>query len=350
MRLNSFDYFRGLAIVFIVAGHSYGPWVAHSFFEKVVASLIAGGTVFFVFISGFFFHHIFYPKFRYKSFMVKKTANVLLPYSILSVLAFVCLVLYLNDPPFAEVFITGQQPDSIFEYLKLFAQYWWTGSLLTAYWYVPFIMIIFAISPVFITQIALPIKTQIGLFILLLCLATLIQRPMHNLSPIHSVLYFFPVYMLGIICSSHKERVFNFLAGKTIMLGCAVILMSVAQLLIYGHAGNFNKVTLFSFNGIDTMILQKILMCFFLLSVLQQFEDKEIPLLKHLASASFAIYFLHPWVLYFLYKSSFIDHVRFLPSFFIFLLTMTIAITASLAIATLFKWLLGDKSRFVIGW
>lgn len=350
MRLNSFDYFRGLAIVFIVAGHSYGPWVAHSFFEKIVASLITGGTAFFVFISGFFFHHIFYPKFRYKSFMMKKATNVLLPYSILCLLAFICLVLFLNDPPFAEVFITGQQPHSLLQYLKLFAQYWWTGTLLTAYWYVPFIMLIFALSPVFIKQIELPIKTQLGWFVLLLCLATVIQRPMHNLSPIHSVVYFCPVYMLGIICSSHKERLFKLLAGKTFVLGIAVILMSVAQLLIYGHTGNFNKVTLFSFNGIDTMILQKILMCFFLLSILQQFENKEIPLLKHLASASFAIYFLHPWVLYFLYKSSFIDHVRFLPGFFIFLLTMTIAITVSLAIATLFKWLLGDRSRFVIGW
>lgn len=350
MRLNSFDYFRGLAIIFIVAGHSYGPWVAHSFFEKVIASLITGGTAFFVFISGFFFHHIFYPKFRYKSFMVKKAANVLLPYSILSVLAFVCLVLYLNDPPFAEVFITGQQPDSIFQYLKLFAQYWWTGSLLTAYWYVPFIMIIFAISPLFIKQIELPIKSQLGLLFLLLCLATVVQRPTHNLSPIHSVVYFCPVYMLGIICSINKERLFEFLAGKTVILGFAVILVSVAQLLIYGNDGNFHKDALFSFEGIDTMILQKILMCFFLLSVLQKLDAKEIPLLKHLASTSFAIFFLHPWVLYFLYESSFISRVKFAPSFLVFLLTVLLVIAICLAIAELFKSLLGEKSRFVIGW
>lgn len=350
MRLHSFDYFRGLAIVFIVAGHSYGPWVAHSFFEKIVASLISGGTTFFVFISGFFFHHIFYPKFRYKSFIIKKAANVLLPYSILSVAAFICLVLFLNDPPFAEVFITDHKPESGLQYLKLFTQYWWTGSLLTAYWYVPFIMIIFALSPVFIKQIELPIKSQLGLFFMLLCLATLIQRPMHNLSPIHSVIYFCPVYMLGIVCSIQKERLFKFLAGKTFVLGSAVVLMSVVQLLIYGNDGNFNKDAIFSFNGIDTMILQKILMCFFLLAILQQLENKEIFFLKHLASTSFAIYFLHPWALYFLYKSSFIDHVRFLPGFLIFLLTVTLVITVCLATAALFKWLLGEKSRFVIGW
>ncbi len=350
MRLNSFDYFRGLAIVFIVAGHSYGPWVAHSFFEKIVASLITGGTVFFVFISGFFFHHIFYPKFQYRNFMLKKATNVLLPYSILSVLALVCLMRYLNDPPFAEIFIISQPPNSGYQYFKLFAQYWWTGSLLTAYWYVPFIMIIFALSPVFIKQIGLQIKSQLGLFFMLLCLATVIQRPTYNLSPIHSVVYFCPVYMLGIICSINKEHLFKFLAGKVVILGSAVILISVAQLLIYNNDGNFHKDAMFSFNGIDTMILQKILMCFFLLSILQKLEDKEIPLLKQLAATSFAIYFLHPWVLYFLYKSSFIDHVRFLPGFLIFLLTVTLTITVCLAIAGLFKWLLGEKSRFVIGW
>ena len=350
MRLKSFDYFRGLAIIFIVAGHSYGPWVAHSFFEKIVASLITGGTAFFVFISGFFFHHVFYPKFRYKSFMVKKATNVLLPYSILSILAFICLVLYLNDPPFAEVFITGQQPDNIYKYIKLFLEYWWTGRLLAAYWYVPFIMIIFALSPVFIKQIELPIKSQVGLFILLLCIATVVQLPIYNLSPIHSVIYFFPVYMLGIICSINKEHLFKFLAGKTRILGFAVILVSVVQLLIYNNHGNFHKDTLFSFNGIDTIILQKILMCFFLLSILQKLENKEIPLLKHLATTSFAIYFLHPWVLYFLYRSAIIGYVSFLPSFLIFLLTVTLVITICLLIATLFKCILGEKSRFVIGW
>ena len=282
--------------------------------------------------------------------MVKKAINVLLPYSILSILAFVCLVLYLNDPPFAEVFITGQQPDNIYKYIKLFADYWWTGSLLAAYWYVPFIMIVFALSPVFIKQIELSIKNQLGLFIFLLCLATIVQRPIYNLSPIHSVIYFFPVYMLGIICSIKKEDLFKFLAGKTVVLGLAVILVSVVQLLIYDNHGNFHKGTLFLFNGIDTMILQKILMCFFLLSILKKLENREIPLLKHLATTSFAIYFLHPWVLYFFYRSSIIGYVSFLPSFLIFLLTATLVITICLVIATLFKCILGEKSRFVVGW
>jgi len=54
MRLNSFDYFRAIAILIIVTGHSYQPWVIDTFPEKIVGNLITGGTSLFVFISGFF--------------------------------------------------------------------------------------------------------------------------------------------------------------------------------------------------------------------------------------------------------------------------------------------------------
>jgi len=54
MRLVSFDYFRGVAILFIVAGHSYGPWGINTLPEKILSNLITGGTALFVFISGFF--------------------------------------------------------------------------------------------------------------------------------------------------------------------------------------------------------------------------------------------------------------------------------------------------------
>jgi peptidoglycan/LPS O-acetylase OafA/YrhL len=55
MRLNYFDYFRAIAIIIIVAGHSFSLWVIDTLPEKVLANIITGGTSLFVFISGFFF-------------------------------------------------------------------------------------------------------------------------------------------------------------------------------------------------------------------------------------------------------------------------------------------------------
>ncbi|MDO9424780.1 MAG: acyltransferase [Methylobacter sp.] len=349
MHLNSFDYFRGLAILFIVVGHSSAYWTMESFYEKVFTNLIIGGTTFFVFISGFFFHHVFYPKFQYQQFILKKAKYVLLPYTLLSLIGVACFVFYLDRPPYAEIFITDQT-NSWYQYIRLYVQYWWTGSILDAYWYIPFIMIIFALSPLFIKQIQLPIKVQVGLFIFLLCISTLIHRPAHNLSPIHSVIYFIPVYMLGIICSIEKVRVFKFIEGKSVILGLSVALMSAAQILIYNTYGNFHKESMFSYEGIDMIVLQKILMCFFLLSVTQKFEHKDLPFLKYIASASFAIYFIHPWILYFFDYLSVFKRFNFLPGVLGSVITVPLVIAICLSIAAMFKWALASKSRFVIGW
>ncbi|AGS39765.1 acyltransferase family protein [Cycloclasticus zancles] len=72
MRLNYFDYFRAIAIIIIVAGHSFSLWVIDTLPEKVLANIITGGTSLFVFISGFFFHHIFYKNFKYQIFILKR--------------------------------------------------------------------------------------------------------------------------------------------------------------------------------------------------------------------------------------------------------------------------------------
>ncbi len=349
MHLKSFDYFRGLAILFIVAGHCCVYWPMESFYEKLFANLMLGGTTFFVFISGFFFHHVFFPKFQYKQFIIKKMKYVLLPYILLSLTGIACFIFYLDRPPYAEVFITGQT-NRWYQYIWPCIQYLWTGSILGPYWYIPFIMIIFALSPLFIKQIQLPIKVQVWLFIFLLCISALVHRPLHNLSPIHSVIYFIPIYMLGIICSITKERVFKFLEGKSVILGFCVVLLSAAKIFIYNGYGNFQKETMFSYNGIDLIIFQKILMCFFLLSVLQKFENKHISLLKYIASVSFAIYFIHPWILYFMDYFSVFERYNFLPGFLGFVVTVPVVIAISLAITAMFKLALSNKSRFVIGW
>jgi len=86
MYLNSFNYFRTLTIIFIVAVHSV---VAenieyNSIFSLTIDNIIAGVTTLFVFIFGFLFHHIFYKKYVYQKFIINKFRNVLIPYLVLS--------------------------------------------------------------------------------------------------------------------------------------------------------------------------------------------------------------------------------------------------------------------------
>jgi surface polysaccharide O-acyltransferase-like enzyme len=98
------------------------------------------------------------------------------------------------------------------------------------------------------------------------------------------------------------------------------------------------------------MIFQKILMCFFLLSLIQKFENKNIRFLKYIASASFAIYFIHPWILYFFDYLSVFERFNFLPGVLGSLVTVSLVMALSLAIAAIIKWAFPNKSRFVIGW
>ncbi len=91
-------------------------------------------------------------------------------------------------------------------------------------------------------------------------------------------------------------------------------------------------------------------MCFFLLSLIQKFENKNIRFLKYIASASFAIYFIHPWILYFFDYLSVFERFNFLPGVLGSLVTVSLVMALSLAIAAIIKWAFPNKSRFVIGW
>jgi len=345
MRINYFDYFRAIAILFVVAGHSYYPWHINSLPEMVIANLITGGTALFVFISGFFFHRIFYPKFQFWSFLIKKSKNVLLPYIVLSSVGFLFIVVICDTPnPHIVGDVNGF--NNIFLYLK----YLWTGQIITAYWYIPFIMIIFAISPLFIKYIDLSLIKQIYIFILLLVVSMLIHRPAHNLSPIHSVIYFTPLYMLGIIFSNNEKSICNFIKNKSFILGIVTLLISVIQVAENDSYGNYQKKEMLSYAGVDIIIIQKIFMIFFFLSILQKIDKKEIKFLKYIASISFAIYLLHPWVLKYFSYLSITDYISFLPGIILFPIKTILIIGICLAVATLFKTILGKRSRYIIGY
>ncbi|RDH83752.1 MAG: hypothetical protein DIZ80_06335 [endosymbiont of Galathealinum brachiosum] len=355
MRLNYFCYFRAIAIVLIVAGHSFQPWSMNNTIpEMMIANIIIGGTSFFVFISGFFFHFVFYQNFNYKRFIVKKSKALLIPYLLLSFIGFFFILSFLDLQPHHLIYETN----TIFNSLILFSKYLWTGNTLLAYWYIPFIMVIFLISPIFLFYIELSIKQQIIIFIIMLAISMIIHRPSHEIAyrttyflfTIHSVIYFLPIYLLGIIFSLQKVIILKFIKNKAYILGLAVLLLSYIQITYYGFYYNFTKKVIFSYNGIDILIIQKILLIFFILSLLQKIDHIEIPLLKYLASISFAIFFLHSFVILFIDSFSLIEYIDFLPGIIIFAIRTVFTIAISIGIAILLKRLLEKKSSYIIGW
>jgi len=350
MRLISFDYFRGVAILFIVAGHSFGAWSIDTFSEKVIANIVYSGTTLFVFISGFFFHHIFYKDFDMKIFISKKTKNVLIPYLILSTLGFFYFAMSSEPFPFLDRLISTDS-SSWTDYLQLYVGYLWTGRIMYAYWYIPFIMVMFLISPIFIAYIRLSLAARLTIMLVLLLFSALfVHRPILNMSPIHSVIYYIPIYLIGINCSINREQFELFIKGKTLIFGFIVITLAILQSMYFESRGAPAKVDIFSYGGVDINIFQKIALCFFLLSILHRYENHTIPGLKLLASSSFAIYFLHTWILHITDQYHPFTLFSNVPEILVWFGIITFAVAVSLLIAYLVKAVLKHNSRYLIGW
>ena len=303
MFLNSINYFRGVAILLIVAGHSYtiAGFNPSNAIERTIANLLTGGTALFVFISGFMFHHVFSKKFNYKKFMLKKMQNVVLPYLVLSIYPIWDIIYYER---FSNTF-------GIKNALDVLLFYPIRGIHLTAYWYIPFAVILFLASPIFLKLMNYKYK---GLLITIgLVIATLIHRPLYNINVFQSFIYFSPVYLLGMWASMNKEKVYTTLKNKEwIFLLVAIILafyqgeftsyspiegiITFPPTTLSGYVGNFHK-DILVYNGLDLMILQKTSLCFFFMVFLRRFEDINMPFLDFTAKYSFAIFFLHCYLI-----------------------------------------------------
>lgn len=345
--LNSINYFRGIAIIVIVMAHSYG--VAHwnvyhnpNIFEKFFYSLNLNGSVFFVFISGFLYNHIFYAKFDYQKFMLKKVKYVLLPYLICSAIP-IWQTVFLHDG--------GHFLPNVLQDRPLFSILWFicTGRAVYAYWYIPMIMLIFAISPL----INYLIRSQhlLNVFFWLLPISMIVHRPVNNMNPVHSLVYFLPVYLLGIYTSIHQQQIYSYLKSnrnKIIILLIALGL-GIIQVLIFNQSGNFNK-SFFSVSVPDINLIQKILLSFLLLSVLDNYEQAELKSMKKTAETSFAIYFIHPFLINPLSQLTKNLPWQFQGNLLTLLIATFVMVTMSMAIAYGFKIILKQNSRYLIGW
>jgi len=353
-RIRALDHFRAIAILLVVAGHSYGPWVIDRGREKLLANLMNGGTSLFVFISGFFFHHVYADDFRYATFVRTKAKTVLLPYAVLSSAAIGYHLLANTPLPNADLlgYRMGfeQELTTWADYARLLAAYLWTGQIAAPYWYVPFIFGVFVLSPMFLAYTRLSFVARTSLLIGMLAAAAYIQRPQDNLSLLHSILYFTPMYLCGIVYSMHRARVDLFLHKTTWHFGVVMLGLAALQARFSDHFGNYHKRGLFTPHGVDLLLFQKVAMCAFLIGALNRVGDRPIPGLRLIAASSFAIFFLHPFVLDALKASGFYDATQFLGGATVVFISVPIVVLASLAVASLVRLLLKQHSRYLIGW
>lgn len=341
MYLNYINYFRGFAILIVVLGHFlYFPDA--SITAKLVKAIIKGGTSPFVFISGFLFYHIFYRRgFDYKKFMKNKLKNVLLPYTIVVL------------PGLIYAVYQHQLDSNIYEKSKVIytVLYYLSGNALTATWYIPFAMLLFIASPIFIKFIELEDRRQRIIIFLLLIISMIIQRPIRDLTInlLQAFIYFSPFYCFGIYMSINKERLRRVLEKNILFFGVVWGVTLILQVR-YNFLETVQK-SIFEIKGIDLVAPEKFFICLFFLAIFMKLEKVNGIIgsmikksLDILAECSFGIFFIHNYFVL-LFWERYHSGIGLLESLGLGIGTIIL----STLIVLIFKKIFGKKSRMLIG-
>ncbi len=176
-------------------------------------------------------------------------------------------------------------------------------------------------------------------------ISVVVQRTLPlRLLIVQSLVYFTPAYLFGIYCSLNKANVYSFFRAKEylFLIPFLVILLAQTQL---GIVGNNNK-SFFSYEGIDFLLPQKIFLCLFLMVWLHRFEGFNNKYILLLAKTSFAIYFLHGYVLKLLYiLKEQLGIEQFTQPILAFIIGLILLVSISMLFAILIKSILKINHR-----
>ncbi len=345
----SMTYFRAIAILLIVLGHTrYVSGLEQtSQLGDIIFGLFSGGTYYFLFIGGFLFAHLELNRFNYPKFLKKKFLWVVCPYLVFSILPVVA-ALILKDP-YPEYFFNGK-PGVWHEYVRPALLYLLTGRVLTGYWYIPFITLMFFLTPIFIRLSNQRAGLKLAILALGFCVSMLAQRPVDNISVVQSLIHLWPVYFLGILAYQYREVILERLQNKEwLLLGLLLASMGVIAFIEGGFRLNNLHKPLFEYAGFDLRILQKALTCILLMVFLQRFNGTRNRLLELIASASFCIYFCHPILIYILARLD-LNSVLGLPAAAFTLLLVVLIVALACLYGAIMRRLVPRYSRSICGW
>lgn len=345
---DEINYFRGFAIFCIVWAHFRGlTWGAvgghvQSSWEivnNIFTALISGNTAFFVFISGFLFYSIFYKRgFDYQSFIRGKFLKVFMPYLIIT-LTFICYRL-LRDH--------GSIIDSNFLI--------YGGFLYWSFWYVPYIMVAFIFSPLYLKFIETKNKYQIILFALSLALSICLGR--HNTNPILSFFFWNSFYLAGILLALNYER-YRKLPGNDRHCILCITIAFMGLLISWDNMYYFKDHWTYDVKfaeKIELLVIGKILCAIVLMDFFFWFKGKGSYILKSilatLAKYSFSIFFLHQFAILYFERhphKTFIAELNIWQMFALSLMLTILVCALCIMVAYLIKCLTKQYSRIIIG-
>ncbi|WP_049631065.1 acyltransferase [Cellvibrio sp. pealriver] len=341
-RLVEFDYLRGMAIAMIVLGHSI--FLSQPVFPALLENLLRGGTGLFVFISGFFFHRVFYPRFHYTDFIRKKARLLLIPFVIISLFALAIRML-------------GWWQDGLNIQQNLLNA-WYTlrnGYVLYPHWYIPFIFLTFLCSPLHAIYIRTPLSIQIFVLLTFSLIALLMHRPQSNSNFLQSLVYFTPYYLLGILFSQYEKPLRRFHWPLLYISVAVIATTALVQTYVLVHLGNYHKAP-FTYEGWDLQFIQILFGCIAMLALCRHIRPWLQQHLCWLAELSFPIFFIHPLLTIALENIAALDAIKlYFPvtsiaaSLFVFTLVFLIQFYGSAGVALVIQKVFKKHSKLIVG-
>ena len=300
------EYFRALAIVMIICGHTFALAWSHFASEdpttrvaliNIIPSLINSGTAYFVFISGFLYRQVFYERMAFGEFMRRKALYIGLPY--------LCMA-----TPIALAEIAGgifsttsfkdgiAYPHSAFVDLVVLMA---SGRMVNAYWYMPFVFLLFLASPLFDRFIRLKPALRFGVVALAFIAAMWAHRPIENLNPFHSLIYFANIYMFGMLFCEYRERIMAVVTRPPVILAltCLILAIAAVQALVLNDTSNIERGAGDGWLplGLDLMLIQKYVGFFLFCGFFAAWGRHASAPLSFIARNSFGLYFIHAIVI-----------------------------------------------------
>ncbi len=281
-----------------------------------------------MFISGFLFQYLL-RKYTYLKYLKKKFQFVILPYVFMSIPAFLMIffapkfgiewnALHTDKPTFLRIII-----------------FYITGSHLSQFWFIPMIVFYYLAAPLFKLIDSHPkIYLALPLFI---TLSIIIGRPADNNDPLHSFLFYLPIYLTGMVSSHYLSETLKLLEKYIYIL--VVIILGLSAILYFQ---NIRAVSL----------IQKIILCLIVLIVFKKLDNnKIINKLDVVATYSFGIYFIHMYVIIFILKIMKGTNLDLFRSMGIlsFALITTVTTIISILLLKLFKTVYRKNSRIIVG-
>jgi PAS domain S-box-containing protein len=329
--LNYVHNFRGIAIMFILAGHCLAGlnWEDNSFIGTLLSLFFVNGTVLFVFVAGFLFQHLS-SRFSYIIYLKKKLKNVILPYLIYSapiILVYISKIKTTGPWVIDEAFYDQST-------LTQILIFYGTGAHLLAYWFIPMITLYYLIAPVLIRlDKDARIYSILPLFILI---SVLVERSPNILVVF---LHFFSVYLFGMCFSHYRDKFLSTTAKYWYLFLLSAIILTLVDLHYFPARRYFN-------------VIQKLLFSCLFMYLFFRYDHVIKKRFSLLADLSFALYFLHPYVLngyhYLAARTPFYNQLQ-AGNFWNLLLWLTLITIPSVILLKAAKAKIGTSSRSIIG-